>query len=786
MEKTIINRNWYFKFGENKGDEINIKLNEYSLIGLPHSFGIPYYGENDFYVGYGTYYKEFNCNCDIQNSCILLEFGAVFQIAEIYLNGKYIQSHEGGYTAFTVDITNYIKWGKNTLFVRVNNIWKATLAPRAGEHVFNGGIYRDVYLIVYPKTHIDWYGVRVASSKISDNEYELNIETKCVNAEGKTLLSEVIDADGNVVCSSGCKVIDNKAVQKVKIENPTLWDIDNPYLYSLKTTLEDDRLLTSFGIRTIEWTKDNGFFLNGKHLLLEGANVHQDHGGWGDAVTHSGIKRDIALMKNCGFNFIRGSHYPHHTEFAKECDRQGMLFWSENVFWGIGGFDADGYWKSSAMPVKKEHYKAFEESLRQQLSEMIKVNYNSPSIICWSMGNEVFFSKKKAMNEARKLIVRLVEYCHELDSTRPAGLGGTQRGGLDTLADVSGYNGDGAVLFKNPPVPNMVAEYGSIASYRPGKVDLYETKGSNEYYPWRAGRCIWCGFHHGSIAGIGNLGICDLYRLPLNAYYAYRKKNLGIEIPKQSVKDKPYSLKLTADKKEISTDGTDDTMLTCEVINKNGERVQGDFEITFEVKSGALMLPTGKKMLFNKQLKNCFDGMCAVEARAYYSGKSTVIAKCGNLISNELTITALGAEKYSNQNIQYIPATKTNVQNGTNRKINIINDRPVMVSSESVVGSSICLTTKSKHKYWSPDRNDREPCIILDLENCYEAFEVNISQPIFRKTNYNIFFSTDKENWTAISLNTKARKIAVKNEARYIKIAVSENVKIKKIKIFEI
>ena len=402
------------------------------------------------------------------------------------------------------------------------------------------------------------------------------------------------------------------------------------------------------------------------------------------------------------------------------------------------------------------------------------------------MGNEVFFSKKKAMNEARKLIVRLVKYCHELDSTRPAGLGGTQRGGLDTLTDVSGYNGDGAVLYKNPPVPNMVAEYGSIASYRPGKVDLYETKGSNEYYPWRSGRSIWCGFHHGSIAGIGNLGICDLYRLPLNAYYAYRKKNLGIEIPKQSVKGKPYSLKLTADKKEISTDGTDDTMLTCEVINKNGERVQGDFEITFEVTSGALMLPTGKKMLFNEQLNNCFDGMCAIESRAYYSGKSTLIAKCGNLISNELTITSLGNEEYSNQDIQYIPAPKTNVQKRTSGKINIINDRPVMVSSESVVGSSICLTTKSKHKYWSPDRNDREPCIILDLENCYESFEVNISQPIFRKTNYDIFFSTDRENWTAISLNTKARKIAVKNEARYIKILTSENSKIKKIKIFEI
>ena len=190
-------------------------------------------------------------------------------------------------------------------------------------------------------------------------------------------------------------------------------------------------------------------------------------------------------------------------------------------------------------------------------------------------------------------------------------------------------------------------------------------------------------------------------------------------------------------------------------------------------------------MLFNKQLNNCFDGMCAIEARAYYNGKSTMLAKCGNLTSNEITITALGTEEYTNQNIQYIPATKTNVQKGTNRKINIINDRPVMVSSESVVGSSICLTTKSKHKYWSPDRNDREPCIILDLENCYESFEVNISQPIFCKTNYDIFFSTDRENWTVLSLNTKARKITVKNKARYIKIAVSENAKIKKIKIFE-
>ncbi|MEG1551783.1 MAG: glycoside hydrolase family 2 TIM barrel-domain containing protein, partial [Oscillospiraceae bacterium] len=152
----------------------------------------------------------------------------------------------------------------------------------------------------------------------------------------------------------------------------------------------------------------------------------------------------------------RGSHYPHHTEFAKECDRQGILFWSENVFWGIGGFKDEGYWDSSAMPTKKEDYLSFENSLKQSLREMIRTNRNSPSIICWSMGNEIFFSKKQVISDARKMVKRLVDYCHSIDDTRPAGIGGVQRGDFDKIGDVAGYNGDGAVLFKNPEKPNMV------------------------------------------------------------------------------------------------------------------------------------------------------------------------------------------------------------------------------------------------------------------------------------------------------------------------------------------
>src|SRR5439155_8749900 len=127
------------------------------------------------------------------------------------------------------------------------------------------------------------------------------------------------------------------------IDSPMLWHPDHPNLYTVETrvfnaTKTVDEMRTSFGFRWFEWTADGGFFLNGEHLYLRGANVHQDHAGWGIAVTRAGCERDVRLMKEAGFNFIRGAHYPHHPAFADACDRLGMLFWSENCFWGKGGF----------------------------------------------------------------------------------------------------------------------------------------------------------------------------------------------------------------------------------------------------------------------------------------------------------------------------------------------------------------------------------------------------------------------------------------------------------------
>ena len=780
MEVFNFNRNWYFKQGNNVGDEVSDNK-DYDLIGLPHSFGIPYYGEDTFYVGYGCYYKKFNLNFNKYDN-ILLEFGAIFQVAEIFVNKKFVTTHSGGYTMFSVDISDYVKNGENELFIRVNNLWNETIAPRAGEHVFNGGIYRDVNLIIYPNSHIKWNGVKISTTKIAENKYKINIKTKVVAAVGKILTSSIIDDNGDVVAVTENAVSTNLIEQEIELNRPHLWSTDKPYLYTLRSKLGEDSLDTSFGIRTIEWRSDDGFFLNDRHVLLEGINVHQDRGGWADASTHAGIHRDVKLMKEAGFNFIRGSHYPHHTEFSKECDKQGMLFWSEGTFWGIGAFTQDGYWNSSAMPVRQKDFEPFEKNLKQQLYEMIESNYNSPSIICWSIGNEMFFSEKKVMQDMKELVKRLVDYCHQLDPTRPVAIGGAHREDLDKLGDIAGYNGDGSITFKNPGVPNILTSYGSIPSYRPGRVDLYETKGSDMHYSWRAGRALWCGFHHGSISSIGNLGICDLYRLPLNAYYAYRNKNMNEPIPKPAVRDKVKRLELVADKNYLKGDGTDDVMITCTLVNNRGERVLYDGEITLEVVSGPLLLPTGKVMTFSSKLKNFFDGMFQIEARGYYSGKSLVLAKMGDIVSNMLIVEVLAEEDYNDQEIVYKPML-ANRERPRSPYSDIVEYRPVFVSSEVIPGSSKCLTS-AYPKYWSPQKTDTHPYLVIDFQQFYDRYTIYVRAKLFSQLAMKISTSVDGRDWVDIGVTDK-RRITINNRARYLKIRVNKKAKIKRIKIFE-
>jgi hypothetical protein len=490
------------------------------------------------FVGYGWYRKHFEVPSAWSGKPIHLEFDGVFQVAEVFVNGRRIGQHKGGYTGFTFDITEAVQRGDNVVAVRVNNLWNPQLAPRAGEHVFSGGIYRNVRLVVTAPLHVAWYGTFVTTPQVSAESGTVNVKTEVVNQSGAgkkaTVITEVLDASGKTVAqmkstqtvaANSTNVFDQTSQP---ISKPKLWTPEQPNLYTVKTTVLDagepvDNFTSPLGFRWFKFTADQGVFLNGQHRYLKGANVHQDHAGWGDAVADSGFHRDLKMMKEAGFDFIRGSHYPHAPAFSQACDHQGLLFWSENCLWGLGGFRGDGDWFASAYPTNSADEPEFEASVKASLRDMIRTHRNHPSVIVWCMSNEPFFSPDAAMPKLRKFLTELVALSHELDSTRPAAIGGCQRGDIDKLGDLAGYNGDGASLpeYQNPGIPSLVSEYGSTVTHRPGAYapgwgELALTPGAapnrigSWRMPWRTrrlkssrkvARSLWKGRHPSSKPG---------------------------------------------------------------------------------------------------------------------------------------------------------------------------------------------------------------------------------------------------------------------------------------------
>lgn len=787
--KKIINRNWYFRYCDKSEDINGFDKEKYYPIGLPHTFDLPYYGTNSFYVGYGIYKKELDFSKDDLKSLVYIEFLGVFQEAEIYVNDKFVKKHRGGYTGFVVDITDFVSVGKNILTVRVNNLWQSDLPPRAGEHLFCGGIYRDVSLILLPKSHIKYNGIFVKSSLDNNQNADISVEIETENAQGKNIVVALYNAKNECLYKNECPA-SNVTKINFKFDNPFLWDIDNPYLYTLKCTLDNHTQTVDFGIRTIEFSSENGFFLNGKHLYLEGVNLHQDRGGWGDAGTVEDMRRDLKMMKDAGFNFIRTSHYPRHPFYAQECDRIGMLLWYEAPFWGIGGFKDEGFWNASAFPTNEDDIPSFTQNCLYALEQMIRANRNSPSVIAWSMGNEVFFSKKELMPKVKILLNEMIDLSHSLDDTRPAGVGGAQRGDLHLIGDITGFNGDGAVLFRNPDIPNLVSEYGSVVSDRPGKYQLYYTSGTKQQMNWRCGRALWCGFHHGSIADIGRMGIADLYRVPLKSYYCYREKLTGTKPPVFPKRGKAHHLKIESDKKVINTDGTDDVRLTVTLRDKNDRHISDNITVKLDVINGEGLFPTGRQWIMDSDNFTFTDGIGAIEMRSYHSGKFIVTATADNVLPAEIEIEAFGDDTLLNDSVHY-PQCPDKCRMNTENNIDLIADRPVWSSSFRDNHMSSFANDGNAHTCWQPDFNDNNPSLVFDMENFYipKRILLNLGSQCIK---IKISVSKDRLNWKCVYHNRFVKKVflnknlKLKNvQGRYLKLEFfNSDAKVISVKVF--
>ncbi len=758
--QILWNRDWKFLHGDIEG-ATGAEFDDsgwYDIV-VAHSFGITYFMEGEFYVGYGCYRKWLTVGREWEGKRIALEFQGVFQETELYVNGRLSGTHRGGYTAFFVDITDAVTVGDNLIFVRVNNLWNPRLAPRAGEHVFNGGIYRDVSLVVTEPVHVAWYGTCVTTPEVSKERAAIEVVTEVENdGAGEVccqLVSsiwyeeqEVAHAEGSLEIGAGTA---GKLRQCFEVLKPCLWSPETPRLYQVKTVLYTngqmcDRYETSFGIRWFSFTAEQGFFLNGEHYEIHGANVHQDHAGWSDAVTHTGIARDISLVKECGMNFIRGSHYPHHTFFAQECDRQGLLFWSENCFWGTGGAKIEGYWTASAYPVKEEDEEEFEESCARSLMEMIRANRNHPSIIVWSMCNEPFFTDAATMEKAKRLLTKLVELSHQLDPTRPAAIGGAQRGGFDVLGDLAGYNGDGAAIFHNPGFPNFVSEYGSTVSDRPGTFEPRYTDGVENTYFWRSGKALWCAFHHGSILyDMGHMGMIDYYRLPLSTWYWYREQLAGKARPASAIEGVPYCLALTADYITISDDGTQDAQLVVTLKDAEGRRLSNPCEVTLSVIEGGGIFPTGKRFVMSAEQGSFLDGQGAIELRALYAQDTVIRAEAPGLIPAELCIHVTGEKRKPGQYERELPAPPCVMKAPKGEELYEIGiNRPVFCSSESEQFPARSVTDGQWDTCWRPVGSEGGEWVMVDMEGTKEVKEIRITFAGIVKEEFEVSLSKDR------------------------------------------
>jgi hypothetical protein len=479
-----------------------------------------------------------------------------------------------------------------------------------------------------------------------------------------------------------------------------------------------------------------------------------------------------------------------------------MLFWSENCFWGKGGFGPEGYWNASAFPVNEPDMRPFEESCKQQLREMIAINRNHPSIVAWSMTNEAFFTYN--LDRAKLLMSDLVSISREMDPTRPAAIGGAQRGDVDHLGDIAGYNGDGARLFIDPGVPNLVSEYGAISKPHDA-FDPFFGELQAGRYPWRAGQAIWAGADYGSIAGRQGLkGIVNHQRLPKRSWHWYRKDYLGIEPPPAPIDAPATQLRLEADKLTIvGTDGMDDIQLTVTALNADGRHVKRCSSITLTIESGPGEFPTGRSITFadDKDIPPA-DGQAAMAMRSYHGGLTIVRATSPGLADATIEIVTEGEPQFLDGVTEIVadrsytpPPVSEAAKRAMANVVNVALDRPCKASSEAERRPARFANDGSTETSWAAGDDTAGAGWQVDLEGFYQISGSRLTFPSQGNWRFTIEISQDGTNWMlAIDRRETLSTTAVRNDiyppggvARYVRVSfVTPKASVAEVEVFGI
>lgn len=540
-------------------------------VDLPHTWNARDALENrDYRRGASWYQKRLEFPPDLlaQSKRFYLRCEGAGQSAVVYLNGQLITQHVGGYTAFTCEITPYLKPGHNDIAIRVSNAHDRMRIPLSGDFNQYGGLYRNVSLITAPavgfkRDHFGGPGIRIWNPEISAEQATTRVEARLSN--GKTTAAHgrveaaLVAPDGTIVAESSQVIeIQPNADAMVSlsfplIKNPKLWSPVNPQLYTLRISYREgeacvDQARIQHGFRWFEFTPDDGFFLNGELFRLIGINRHQDREGLGNALLDQHHEEDLQLMKEIGVNYLRLAHYPQDDFVLQRCNELGILVQEEIPFVNQATFDP-----------------AFEENTYQMAREMVSQHINHPAIIVWGMANEIHM-EDRGDGKARcyAMISRLHNLIHQLDPTRKTLLVSNDsetpsKLGVMDIPDINGYNiyqgwygenlqgltGRARHLHQlNPDKPLIVTEFGAgsdrrLHSAQPIRYDFteeYQVKFLEAHFdqmdsmPWLAGFNWWAFADFGSshrrdsIPHVNQKGLVTFSREKKDSFYLWKAR----------------------------------------------------------------------------------------------------------------------------------------------------------------------------------------------------------------------------------------------------------------------
>ncbi|MGQ7855949.1 glycoside hydrolase family 2 TIM barrel-domain containing protein [Pedobacter sp. WC2501] len=597
--RTSFNKDWKFFLG----DEPNAKSPSFDdlkwrKLTLPHDWSIE--GKFDeknpakpegggLPTGIGWYRKEFIAPANFENRLINIEFDGVYKNSEVWVNGEYLGKRPYGYSSFSYEISKFLKSGKNIIAVKVDN------SAQPDSRWYSGsGIYRNVWLTSTAKVSISQHGLFVESGFVSgdfgestdggtlkpgqkvgyiephvsfinkslDKTKKYKVEFSVINREGKQVLKHVLEED---------IIEDNtgKGVSNLLISQPEIWSVERPYLYTLVAKIIDsenqiiDQQSTTFGIRRFHFDALKGFSLNGKPMKILGVCLHHDLGALGAAVNVRAMERQLEIMKAMGVNAIRTAHNPPAPEFLDLCDKMGFLVMDE-------AFDM---WAKKK--TKNDYHLNFPEWHKADLEDMIKRDRNHPSIILWSIGNEIreqfdstgiALTKElvkivKNLDRSRPVISALTEtkaeknfiyqakaldiyglnYNHKLYKDFPENYPGVKflatettsaletRGFYDTADTIRRWPKDGKTKFTEGNKEWSASAYDNVSAYWGSTHE--ETWAAAKKYDHVSGLFVWTGFDYLGEplpypwpARSSYFGIVDLAGFPKDSYYMYQSE----------------------------------------------------------------------------------------------------------------------------------------------------------------------------------------------------------------------------------------------------------------------